>query len=134
MRLLPFLGAWPRWQQALAEEVAALIRPDLPASAAGGGEGKPRSEGPLLLHHPIEGSLAARYLDHLETITAARCRATPYGSPDPDVLAVSRDLPVLPLALAANRLTESLGGAGGPPLLARPRCRRVVLEMLEALP
>lgn len=134
LRCLPFLGAWPAWQLALAEEVAALIPPGSPAPGGGGGEGTPRSDLPLLLHHPIEGGLGARYLAHLEAISGGRCRATPYGSPDPEMFAVSRDVPVLPLALAANRLTESLAEGGGPPLLARPRFRQVVLETLEAQP
>jgi hypothetical protein len=40
----------------------------------------------------------------------------------------------LPLALAANRLTEARGRLCGPPLLARERCRSVLLNALEALP
>ncbi|MEX0589064.1 MAG: CbiX/SirB N-terminal domain-containing protein, partial [Cyanobium sp.] len=40
---LPFLGAWPAWQRALAEELTGL------------------GAQPLLLHHPLEGPLAQRY-------------------------------------------------------------------------
>jgi hypothetical protein len=45
--------------------------------------------------------------------------------------------PVLPLALAANRLTEALTprfGEAAAPLLSRPALRQVLLEQLEALP
>jgi hypothetical protein len=127
VRRLPFLGAWPPWQRALADEVAeAAAR----AKAAGMAiDAKPR-----LLHHPLEGPLAARFLAHLQAITQAECHATPYSSANPEesILAISGA--VLPLALAANRLTESLGERLGAPLLARARCRRVVLQQLEALP
>jgi sirohydrochlorin ferrochelatase len=127
VRRLPFLGAWPPWQRALAGEVAeATAR----AKAAGMAiDAKPR-----LLHHPLEGPLAARFLAHLEAITQAECHATPYSSSNPEesILAISGA--VLPLALAANRLTESLGERLGAPLLARARCRCVVLQQLEALP
>ena len=123
MRRWPFLGAWPCWQEALAREVEAL---------AGLG-GRPR-----LLHHPLEGSLAGRYLRHLERRCAAPCQAAPYSSTDAEELALAIRGPVLPLALAANRLTEALsprlGPAAAAPLLERPRLRQALLEALEALP
>lgn len=124
LRRLPFLGAWPAWQQALAAEAAELASPAGP---------------PALLHHPLDGALAARHLALLERRTGLRCLATPYPSATSPV-----DLPLasigsaLPLTLAANRLSEALaasaGDAAGRPLLARPRCRAVLLEQLEALP
>ncbi len=119
LRRRPFLGAWPAWQQALAEELAAL-----------GGEAEP-----VLLHHPLEGSLAERYLQWLERRCGSRCVAAPYSATDPadptlpTLLAGSTA--VLPLALAANRLCERLQLA---PLLERPRLRQVLLRELELLP
>ena len=122
LRRRPFLGAWPAWQQALADELMAL-------TARGDGAE------PLLLHHPLEGPLADRYLQLLEQRCAARCLAAPYSAPDP----ANSPLPapfagsaaVLPLALAANRLCERLQLE---PLLERPRLRGVLLRELELLP
>jgi len=123
VRRWPFLGAWPCWQEALAREVEALAGPG----------GRPR-----LLHHPLEGALAGRYLRHLERRCAAPCQAAPYSSTDAEELALAIRGPVLPLALAANRLTEALsprlGPAAAAPLLERPRLRQALLEALEALP
>jgi hypothetical protein len=131
VRCLPFLGAWPCWQRALAAELASL-------EAAG----RPQ---PLLLHHPLEGALARRYLAHLERCTGARCLAASYSDPSVDGLlnslspapAGAGPAPppaVLPLALAANRLTDALASLVGPPLLERPRFRQLLLAELEALP
>lgn len=119
VRRLPFLGAWPAWQRALAAELAAL-----PPSGDGA---------PVLLHHPLEGALACRYLRHLAAVTGAVCRATSYSATDPEELNLAIHGPAMPLALAANRLTDSLPGPLGPPLLQRPHCRRLLLEALEAL-
>lgn len=127
VRRSPFLGAWPPWQRALADEVAEAVAR---AKAAG----TAIVVRPRLLHHPLEGHLAARFLAHLQAITQAECHPTPYSSTNAEesILAISG--PCLPLALAANRLTDSLGDRLGVPLLARARCRHVVLQQLEALP
>lgn len=112
---VPFVGAWPAWQQALAAEV--------------------RDTGAMqLLHHPLEGPLAPRYLDHLARVTGARLRATPYSADQLAELQLSLSAPALPLALAANRLTDQLADRVGPPLLQRPRFRQLLLTQLEALP
>jgi sirohydrochlorin ferrochelatase len=136
VRRLPFLGAWPLWQRALADEVAEAVGRTKAKGVAEDStpSGRAIEARPRLLHHPLEGALAARFLAHLQAITQAECHATPYSSTNPEesILAISG--PVLPLALAANRLTESLGERLGAPLLARARCRRVVLQRLEALP
>jgi hypothetical protein len=124
VRRLPFLGAWPVWQRALADEVAEQA-----GTAGTAGDARPR-----LLHHPLEGHLAAGFLAHLQAITQAECLATPYSSSNVEESILALSGPVLPLALAANRLTDSLGERLGAPLLARPRCRQVVLQQLEALP
>jgi sirohydrochlorin ferrochelatase len=132
VRRLPFLGAWPAWQCALAEELAELagLGPpivELPAS-------EPSAQ-PLLLHHPLEGGLAQRYLATLECRVGARCVATPYSADHLAELQLTLMAPaVLPLALAANRLTDSLASLVGSPLLQRPRFRQLLLAELEALP
>ncbi len=119
---LPFLGAWPAWQRALGDELAALVAAS-------------DDDGPAwLLHHPVDGSLARRYLAHLEAVTTAACRATPYSAADLEDLKLANLGAALPLALAANRLTESLPAPFGAPLLQRPRFHRLLLEQLEALP
>jgi len=132
VRRWPFLGAWPCWQTALAQEVDSLA---LAAAAAPAGAA---AERPLLLHHPLEGALPLRYLRHLERRCAAPCQAAQYSSADPEELALAIRGPVLPLALAANRLTEALtprfGAAAAAPLLARPQVRQALLAALEALP
>ena len=118
VRRLPFLGAWPVWQQALAAELAAM------------GQGPP----PLLLHHPLEDGLGARYLAHLQSVTRARFLPTPYTAADLREIKLAIHPRALPLTLAANRLTESLPDQLGAPLLARPRFRRLLVRELEALP
>jgi hypothetical protein len=153
LRRLPFLGAWPAWQRGLAEEVAALqalVRsPIAPPSATACGNpgtsvaprsgpwesiGLPLTAGPVLLHHPLEGPLARRYLRHLSRRSGARCLAAPYSSAVNEEPPLAIDGPALPLALAANRLTEAQGGRFGPPLLERERCRTALLNALEILP
>ncbi|MGL6134164.1 MAG: CbiX/SirB N-terminal domain-containing protein [Prochlorococcaceae cyanobacterium] len=120
---LPFLGAWPSWQQALRQELAAI-------SAPGAGQ----QELPLLLHHPVEGRLAGRFLSQLERSTAGRCLATPYSSEQLAELQLTLTAPALPLALAANRLTDRLASCVGAPLLQRSQLRQLLLDELEALP
>jgi hypothetical protein len=130
LRVLPFLGAWPGWQQGLAAELAALTD----AATDAGRVPAP----PLLLHHPLEGHLAPRYLEHLQRRLGCRCLAAPYSSADSEEPPLAIDGPVLPLALAANRLTERLeprlGRVQAAPLLERPRLRQLLLEQLAALP
>ena len=121
----PFLGAWPLWQQGLRRELRAMAVDGGPGGAA---------ELPLLLHHPLSHPLAARYLAGLERICGARALATPYSANTSQELPLIPPAPALPLALAANRLTDRLGGQLGPPLLQRPALRAVVLDALEALP
>lgn len=123
-RRWPFLGAWPLWQRALAEEARGL------AAAAGGDQ-------PLLLHHPLEGELARRYLALLARRCGAECLSVPYSSATAAEAPLLIQRPVLPLTLASNRLSEALTPSFGPaaaPLLARPRLRRALLSLLETLP
>ncbi|NQV10400.1 MAG: hypothetical protein HQ527_04420 [Cyanobacteria bacterium] len=127
---LPFLGAWPLWQQALRQEVSALVA----------ASGRPRPL-PLLLHHPLQSFLAGRYLAHLGPFCGATCLPTPYSAPDSDaVRSLLEDSPererpvVLPLVLASNRLTEALPDWCAAPLLQRPALRTCLLDLLLCLP
>jgi hypothetical protein len=113
VRRLPFLGAWPAWQRALVEEAEGLR---------------------CLVHHPVEGDLPRRYLGHLSRITGAACVPSPYSAEDLEELTLAIRTGALPLALAANRLTDSLPALLGPPLLQRPRFRQLLREQLGALP
>ena len=115
----PFLGAWPSWQEALIEELVGLGA---------------RDAQPLLLHHSLEGALAARYLTTLERRIGVRCVSTSYSANDLAACQLTLSAPVLPLALAANRLTDQLAELVGPPLLQRPALRELLLAELEALP
>lgn len=126
LRRLPFLGAWPAWQRALAQELGELAAP--------GAGGAPSTSGPWLLHHPLEGRLGAAYLAHLAAVTGAQCRPTPYSATDHEDPTLALPGPALPLALAANRLTDALPPPLNRPLLQRPRFRAVLLEQLIALP
>ena len=121
MRVLPFLGAWPAWQAHLVAELQRL------AAQQDGGT-------PLLVHHPVEGTLPQRYLAHLASLGGASCLALTYPAADGVEQPPPPPGPALPLALAASRLTDGLGDWLGPPLLARPHCRRALLELLAELP
>jgi len=123
VRRLPFLGAWPQWQQILAAEVMALQQ-----------DKETNRETIFMLHHPVEGALAHRYLSHLETISGARCMPTPNDDQGSGVDELTANGATLPLTLAESRLSEKLDGLSNRTLLARPRCREKLLELLTALP
>ena len=123
---LPFLGAWPCWQQQLAALVA---------------EQTGRSRSVLWLHHPVEGELALRYRDHLVRRCGGAALAASFTDPASGLpLPQRQDQIWQPLALAANRLTETLellplrDAELRPPLLQQPALRRFLLERLAALP
>jgi sirohydrochlorin ferrochelatase len=128
LRRLPFLGAWPGWLEALAAELAEQMAP-----VAHGGCGL-ASAPPLLLHHPLDDPLAHRYLAVLARRCAAQTLPAPYSAEANETLTLPACSAVLPLTLAANRLTERNPQLLGPPLLQRPRFRRVVLNLLGELP
>jgi hypothetical protein len=121
VRALPFLGAWPAWQAILREEVKRL--------AVSGETGRP-----LLLHHPVEGSLSERYLAHLAHLCDARCHPLTLPAPGDQGAPWRPRGPALPLVLAASRLSEGLGPDLATPLLARPTVRQGLLQLLEELP
>ena len=127
LRRLPFLGAWPAWQRALAQSLAT-------AAAVQGAE-------PVWLHHPLEGALPQRFLRHLAGVLRAEGQATPYSAGAADLGLTGRGpVLLLPLTLAANRLSESLtmGALSSmhvlPPLLNNQAMREVLLTALEELP
>lgn len=127
LRVLPFLGSWPVWQRALAAE---LVRQRLDRRSQ-------PTRPPLLLHHPIASPLGRRYLSLLASITGATPQEAAYSSDGFEAGLLTHPGPVLPLALAANRLTEALTprfGEAAAPLLSRPALRQVLLAQLEALP
>lgn len=131
----PFLGAWPQWQQSLAQHVNRLDA-DAPGRQL------------LWLHHPLEGGLAARYLQHLAGVLKAPGCSAPFGRPlaDLEVWPGCAPLRLQPLTLAANRLSESLRAAVAerfepgpcpellPPLLEQQALRGALLRALTSLP
>lgn len=127
LRVLPFLGSWPAWQLALVAELARQ-QADWPSSSA---------HPPLLLHHPIASPLGRRYLSLLASITGATPQEASYSSDRFEASLLKHHGAFLPLALAANRLTDALSscfGEAAAPLLSRPALRQVLLEQLESLP
>jgi sirohydrochlorin ferrochelatase len=123
LRRLPFVGAWPQWLDALEAERQAQG----PAAAG-------FAAAPLLLHHPLDGLLAQRYLRLLEARTGFCCRATPYSAEHLAELRQTLRSPALPMALAANRLTDELANVVGPPLLQRARFRDCLMQVLVGQP
>lgn len=127
LRRIPFLGAWPQWQRQLADQLNHLAA------------GRPW----CWVHHPLQGVLAQRYIAHL-----GRQLGQPgVPAPEADQLLQLPPLPgasalVVPLALAPNRMAESLNmDAEVPrgcevlsPLLSLPAMRSVLLDRLEAEP
>lgn len=132
LRRLSFLGAWPAWQAALA---AAFCR----RRAATGRPG-------LWLHHPIEGSLAERFVAHLGQVLDAPAVGAAYSDPMASLATPPSGALLLPLTLAANRLSETLEQALPqpamtpdrpqvlPPLLQWPELQLMVLDALTLLP
>ena len=127
VRRLPYLGAWPAWQQGLAQALA---------------EQRSAGRSPLLLHHPLSGPLAGRHGEALAQVLGVPCR--PWDGTGADGAAAYMDsqppLVPVPLALATNRLSEAVAVQPGaaappwPPLLLQPRFRSLLLEQLLALP
>lgn len=126
LQRLPFLGAWPGWQQRLAE---------LSAEHAGCGRSL------LWLHHPLEGPQAQRYLAHFVRRCGGTALSASFTDPDAGLpLPQGQGRIWQPLTLAANRLTETLESLPlreaelRPPLLQQPALRDFLLEQLTALP
>ena len=132
LRRRAFLGAWPAWQQALA---AAFRRQRVKTGRRG-----------MWLHHPLEGVLAGRFVAHLTRVLGAPALSATYSDPMASLREDHGGALLLPLTLAANRLSESLESAlphpavgpdqpeALPPLLHWPPLHRVVLDALTLLP
>ena len=115
---LPFLGSWPAWwlllQQVIRQQDRSL------------GE-------PVLVHHPLRCGFGDRFLARLEQ----QLGIPTVSADDWQTFQSSADWPCqpLPLALAPNRMTEALQGAGGlPPLLEIEAVRAGLIDLLTALP
>ena len=123
---LPFLGAWRQWQQLLVATWAELAQ----------------GRSLLWLHHPLQGALSDRYLNHLAAVLGYPGAAASYSNPCASLASQTVKPQLLaPLTLAANRLSESLNMGGCapsaevlPPLLDLPAVRDFLLAHLEALP
>ena len=113
--MLPFLGAWPLWWDAVE-----LVLHRLHVSDA------------VLVHHPLRSGVADRFLVSLASrldlpLVPFDCwpshrRQHPQATP-------------LPLTLAPNRMTDALREAGGlPPLLEHPLTYQALIDLLAALP
>ena len=127
LRRIPFLGAWPQWQRQLADQLHRLAA------------GRPW----CWVHHPLQGALAQRYLTHLgRHLGRAGVPAAEADQPLQLPPLAGPSALVVPLALAPNRMAESLnmdaavpqGWEVLPPLLGLPAMRSVLLDRLEAEP
>ena len=123
LRRLPFLGAWPQWQSGIA---AALQQARLQGLK------------PLLLHHPLSEKLGLRYIKQQEQFFQASCE--PWH--DLVQLYIDQREPQLlvPLAIAANRLSEALSGMDWPatvqlwpPLLQQQQFHLLLQKQLISL-
>lgn len=113
--MLPFLGAWHHWWDAVAAALAGLD-----------------SRRHVLVHHPLRSGVADRFLavlaDRLALPLLSFDRLEDLRQADPEARPV-------PLTLAPNRMTEALREAGGlPPLLEHSLTRQALIELLAALP
>ncbi|NDC15468.1 MAG: hypothetical protein EBZ76_09970, partial [Synechococcaceae bacterium WB9_2_170] len=100
----------------------------------------------LWLHHPLEGNLAQRFLGHLGQVLDAPALSAPYSDPMASLTTEHNGLVVLPLTLAANRLSEALAQVWSeparypdrpqvlPPLLQWPELQSMLLDTLTLLP
>ena len=120
----PFLGAWPAWQGGLRRQLQALAA------------GRPL----LWLHHPVEGPMARRYLEHLARLLGRPGLAAPLEAGRPLPALPAEPALIVPWSLAANRLSEALTDWGLqpdlellPPLLQVAGLRLLLLELLGSL-
>ena len=132
LRRLSFLGAWPAWQAALAD----AFRNRQEATQRPG----------LWLYHPLQGALADRFLAHLGQVLDAPALSASYSDPMASLRTQPSNIVVLPLTLAANRLSEALQQALPqpsihsdqpavlPPLLQWPELRAMLIDALTLLP
>ncbi|CAK24916.1 Conserved hypothetical protein [Synechococcus sp. WH 7803] len=115
LTLLPFLGAWTSWWSLVAQAL------QVHASTTG-----------VLIHHPLRPGLADRFLAQL-SVRMGR-PLVPFDQ-WPEYQRLHPEAQPLTLALAPNRMTESLGEAGEwPPLLDHPLIRQGLIDLLVSLP
>lgn len=113
--MLPFLGAWPLWWRLVASSLHRQLGPDS-----------------VLVHHPLREGVADRFLMMLSASFSLPLVPFDRWSEYQTQHANARPIP---LALAPNRMTESLHQADGmPPLLEHPLIRQGFLDLLAALP
>ena len=113
--MLPFLGAWPLWWGLVASSIQ-----------------RQREPGSVLVHHPLREGVADRFLAMLSVSLNL-----PLVSFDcwPEHQTQHADARPIPLALAPNRMTESLRQVDAPPpLLEHPSIREGLLDLLACLP
>jgi hypothetical protein len=113
--MLPFLGAWPLWWRLVVASVQRQVKPNS-----------------VLVHHPLREGVADRFLTMLSASFSL-----PLVSFDrwPEHQTQHTDARPIPLALAPNRMTESLHQVdGSPPLLEDPLIRQGLLDLLAFLP
>ena len=113
--LLPFLGAWASWWEAVL-----LTLPQHDRHRA------------VLVHHPLRSGVADRFLEMLSSRLALPLVSfdewSEYQQSHPQAQP-------LPLALAPNRMTDALSEAGGwPPFLDHSLTRQFLIDLLAALP
>ena len=113
--LLPFLGAWSRWWSLVSEALDPLLTAEV-----------------VLLHHPLRPGVADRFLQQLSKRLSVPLLPSDQWS---EYLLHHPKAQALPLALAPNRMTESLSEAGGlQPLLHHSLIRQGLIDLLIALP
>lgn len=113
--MLPFLGAWPLWWDAVDVVLHRMNVSDA-----------------VLVHHPLRSGVADRFLvslaSRLELPLVPFDRWPSHRRQHPQATP-------LPLALAPNRMTDALREAGGlPPLLEHPLTYQALIDLLAALP
>ena len=115
VRLLPFLGSWITWWNAVLSALPLSERRDA-----------------VLVHHPLRPGVADRFLAMLSSRLALPLVAFDAWPKFQQRHPCARPLP---LTLAPNRMTEALSEAGGlPPLLEHPPTRQALIDLLVSLP
>ncbi len=114
--LLPFLGAWPAWWELLRRWIAAR---------------EVQGQSAVVVHHPLRPGLSTRYLAMLsKQLDCTLVSADTWG----EHLNQHPSACPLPLALAPNRMAETLRQAGGlPSLLDDPQLRSGLITLLSVL-
>ena len=114
--MVPFLGAWPAWWQILRDWIA---------TSQGHGQDV------VVVHHPLRSGLPSRYLSLLQGQLG--CKLVSADTWEVHLKQHPSACP-LPLALAPNRMAETLRQAGGlPSLLDDQQLRSSLISLLSHL-